>query len=201
MDIIEFIFPIIFIVTIYLSFYIRKVPPKTVVIIDKNRHYYKTLRRGYYFLFSNRKVTTKISERELSRSLAEKFETYDGQPIIATITCAYKTDNLESVIESLSQVRRSIDDIILSSVYYTVKNFRKNDLVNASEEFKTSVLDNLTRELSEIGVSRTSTHISITAPVSIYPINYFKPHVSSHDTCNTTDYNSHEENDDPIKFY
>ena len=56
---------IIFFIILFCVFCVRKVPPHTVIIIDKNSHYLKTKKSGYYIMLPNYKVTTKISTNKL----------------------------------------------------------------------------------------------------------------------------------------
>ena len=203
---------IIFLIILFCVFCIRKVPPHTVIIVDKNSHYLKTKKSGYYIMLPGYKVTTKISTNKLFRTLSDYYETYDGQTAVISVTCGYQSTNLEDTIEDLSNVRRSIDDIIKSSVYFAVNNYNSSDIRKLSDDFKMKVYDNMRLELDEIGVVLSNftirTSITTTAP---YPLVYFKPHISSHDVCNTNDYsdcapkdfgiNDEDPNADPIKFY
>ena len=52
---------IIFLIIIFCVFCIKKVPPHTVIIVDKNSHYLKTKKSGFYIMLPGYKVTTKIS--------------------------------------------------------------------------------------------------------------------------------------------
>lgn len=200
---------IVFLVIIILCF-VRKVPPNTVLIIDKNSHYHKTKRRGYYLLTKGCKVTTMISTNTLTRILTDLYESYDGKPVSLTIHCAYKAEDLDAVLESLSNIRRSIDDIIKSSAYFAVGNYNASDILKESAEFANKIRDNLVSELSTIGVKLVG--LSVVNQVYQYPNKaYFKPHVSGHDVCNTTDFNDcankeigindEDPNAEPIVFY
>lgn len=203
---------IIFLIILFCIFCVRKVPPNTVIIVDKNSHYLKTKKSGYYIMLPNYKVTTKISTNKLFRTLQDCYETYDGQTAVISVTCGYQSTDLTSTIDSLANVRRSIDDIIKSSVYFAVNNYNASDIKILTEEFKMKVFDNMRLELDEIGVVLTNFTIRATVPTTApYPLVYFKPHVSSHDVCNTNDFsdcapkdigiNDEDPNADPIKFY
>ena len=200
---------IIFLVIIFLCF-VRKVPPNTVLIIDKNSHYHKTKRNGYYLLTKGCKVTTMISTNTLTRTLTDLYETYDGQAASITVNCAYKAADLDVVLESLSNIRRSIDDIIKSSAYFAANNYNGQDIKRETAEFANKIRDNLVSELSTLGV--TLVGLSVTSQIYQYPSKkYFKPHVSGHDVCNTTDFsdcdnkeigiNDEDPSIDPIIFY
>ena len=54
-------FELIIIILIFLAPFIKKVPPHTVVIIDRNGHYLKTKSRGWFILLPSDEVTTTIS--------------------------------------------------------------------------------------------------------------------------------------------
>ena len=201
---------LMFFLIIMILIFVKKVPPETILIIDKNSHYHKTMRHGYYLLTPSCKVTTKISTNTLTRVLSDTYETYDGQPAGITVNCAYKADNLDSVLESLSNIRRSIDDIIKSSVYFAANNYSGKDITRESAEFNNKIRDNLTSELATIGVKLVGLSIStLIYQYSLQP--FFKPHVSGHDVCNTTDFsdcsnkevgiNNEDPNSEPIIFY
>lgn len=199
------------IIIIILLLFLKKVPPNTVVIIDKNSHYCKTRTSGWYFLWPNMKVTTMISTQTLTRNLQDFYESYDGKPVSILISCSYKAQDLSTVIESLSQMRRSIDDIIKSSAYFAAHNYRAADMLMLREEFEQKVKDNLISGLDSINVSLE--HLSVVIQNVPYQatLRLFKPHVSSHDVCNTTDYSdcaptttsfsNEDPNEDPITFY
>ena len=200
---------IIFLVIIILCF-VRKVPPNTVLIIDKNSHYHKTKRNGFYLLTKGCKITTIISTNTLTRTLNDLYETYDGKPASITINCAYKAADLDAVLDSLSNIRRSIDDIIKSSAYFAATNYNGNDIIRESAEFVNKIRDNLISELNTISV--TLVGLSVTTQIYQYPTKtYFKPHVNGHDVCNTTDFsdcankeigiNDEDPNAEPIIFY
>ena len=151
-----------------------------------------------------------ISTNTLTRTLNDLYETYDGKPLSLTINCAYKAEDLDAVLESLSNIRRSIDDIIKSSAYFAANNYSSADIFKESAEFTAKIKDYLTSELSTIGVKLVGLYIS--NQLLNYPTKaYYKPHVSGHDVCNTTDFsdcsnkeigiNDEDPSIDPITFY
>ncbi len=203
---------IVFFIILFCIFCVRKVPSNTIIIVDKNSHYLKTKKSGYYIMLPHYKVTTKISTNKLFRNLQDCYETYDGQAAIISVTCGYQSTDLQNTIDTLANVRRSIDDIIKSSVYFAVGNHNAFDIKILTEEFKMKVFDNMRLELDEIGVILTDFSIRAAIPTMPQaPLVYFKPHISSHDVCNTNDYsdcqpkdfgiNDEDPNADPIKFY
>lgn len=209
---------IIWLIVLFCVLCVKKVPPNTVIIIDKNSHYLKTKKSGFYLMLPGYKVTTKISSNNLTRTLRDTYETYDGKAAIISATCTYQSTDISATIESLANVRRSIDDIIKSSVYFATNNYKFSDMYTFSNstrltnEYKEKVFDNMRLELDEIGVVLTNFSIKILAYTTEQTsLTYFKPHVSSHDVCNTTDFsdcapkdfgiNNEDPNADPIKFY
>ena len=125
---------LIIILLIFLAPFVRKVPLNTVVIIDRNGHYLKTKRRGFYFLFPSDEVTTTISTSPLVRTLTDYFETDDGKLIQATIFCRYQAHNLNNVLQALSNVRRSVDDIIKSSAHFAISNYPINHIMGINNQ-------------------------------------------------------------------
>lgn len=169
----------ILVVIIILLCFVRKVPPNTLIIIDRNSHYHKTKRSGFYFMGTNDKVTTKISLTPSYRTLTDYYETDDGKIIAVTISCFYHAHNLDTVQQSLANVRRSIDDILKSSVYFAVGNFTYSQIMATNRhDFDDRVSDNLVGELESIGVSVSSSRVAIVPNVA-YGVRCFKPHVSN----------------------
>ncbi len=167
------------IIILVLICFLRKVPPHTLIIIDRNAHYLKTKRSGFYFLWPMDKVTTTVSRTPITRTLTDYFETDDGKVISATVSCRYQASNLDIVQQSLSNIRRSVDDIIKSAAYFAIGNYTFAHIVRLSNhEFTDKVRDNLKSELESIGVSVLASHVSIT-PTVVYGLPCFKPHVSS----------------------
>lgn len=167
------------IILIILFCFLRKVPPNTLIIIDRNNHYLKTKRSGFYFLWPSDKVTTTVSKTPITRSLYDYYETDDGKILSATVTCKYQASDLDNVQYSLSNLRRSVDDIIKSAAYFAIGNYTFSQIVKLSNhEFSDKIRDNLKSELESIGVSVIASHVSVT-PASISGVPCFKPHVSN----------------------
>lgn len=159
--------------------FLRKVPPNTVVIIDRNGHYLKTKHNGWYFLSPSDKVTTTISTRPVSRTLSNFYETDDGKIVHATISCRYHAHNLTNVLQALSNVRRSVDDIIQSSAYFAINNYTFSDIMGVhNHEFSDRVKDNLVSEFSSIGISLSNMQIYV-SPTASAGVACFRPHESS----------------------
>ena len=168
---------IVFIIICLLPF-IKKVPPNTAVIIDRNGHYLKTKRHGYYFLFPSDKVTTTISTKRISRTLGAYYETDDGHIVQAVVNCSYHAHNINEVLQSLSNVRRSVDDIIQSAAYFAINNYKLVDIMGAhNHEFSNSVRANLTNEFNSMGLSLSNMQIRV-FPSTITGVACFRPHES-----------------------
>ena len=161
-----------FIILLILICFFRKVPPQSLIIIDRNSHYLKTKRNGFYFLWPMDKVTTTVSKNPLSRTLTDYYETDDGKVISATVTCRYKADDLDRVQQALADVRRS-------SAYFAIGNYTFAQIVRLnSHEFADKVRDNLRDEFASLGISLLGSHVSI-VPTVTYGLPCFKPHVSN----------------------
>lgn len=159
--------------------FLRKVPANTVIIIDRNGHYLKTKEHGWYILWPSDKVTTTISTRQITRTLSEYYETDDGKIVHATINCRYHTHNIADVIQALANVRRSVDDVIQSSAYFAINNYKLSDILGVyNHEFSDRVKDNLRSEFNSIGINLTSMQIYV-SPTSAVGVSCFRPHESS----------------------
>lgn len=170
---------ILFIFIFFVLPFCKRVPPNTVVIIDRNGHYLKTKDRGWYILWPNDKVTTTISKRQISRTLSNYYETDDGKIVNATIQCSYHTHNISEVLQALANVRRSIDDIIQSSAYFAINNYKLTDIMGSyNHEFSDRVKSNLQSEFNSIGVSLSNLRVYV-SPTSTVGVACFRPHESS----------------------
>ena len=93
--------------------YIKRVPPHTVLIIDRDSHYLKTKKNGFYFFNPSRdKVTTEISKRKIRKNYINSFETHDGAIVIVQFSVEYHAEDIDSVLRALELVRRSVDDVL-----------------------------------------------------------------------------------------
>lgn len=167
------------IILLILICFLRKVPPQTLIIIDRNSHYLKTKRSGLYFLWPMDKVTTTVSRTPTTRTLTDYYETDDGKVISATVSCRYNAQDLDKVQQSLASVRRSVDDVIKSAAYFAIGNYTFAHIVRLSNhEFTDKVRDNLGSELRALGISLLGSQVSIT-PTVTQGLPCFKPHVSN----------------------
>lgn len=187
---------------------IRKVPNNTVVIIDRHSHYLKTKKSGYYFLRSGDEVTTVISERKLFRTVSDIYQTKDGKIVPLTITCEYRAKRIEDVLDSLKNIRRSIDDIIKSATYYAVNALNFKDILSNVAILEDELNNNLTNELNSISV--TLIGFRIYSNYNAVPSNT-KQYTPNRDKCYGTDTKNYKHetaiidnyssnNDGPIKY-
>lgn len=172
-------FEIIILFLFFLIPFLKKVPPNTVIIIDRNGHYLKTKHHGFYLLFPNDKVTTTISTRPISRTLSAYYETDDGHIVEAVVNCRYHAHNLNDVLQALANVRRSVDDIIQSAAYFAINNYKLSDIMGVhNHEFSNAVRANLASEFSSIGISLANMQMRV-LPSRITGVACFRPHESS----------------------
>ena len=130
----DFIGVLLFFLFIFCVVFIKKVPPNTAVIIDRNNHYLKTVRKGFYFFrHGSDKVTTTISTNPHTQMYSQISETHDGLLYGLQYSVTYKVYNINSVLESLKSNRRSVNDIIQSCVHTSVGNFEKQDMARPSD--------------------------------------------------------------------
>lgn len=178
-EMIEFGISILIFSLPFLLAFVRKVPTNTVIIIDRNGHYLKTLSRGFYILGPFDEITTRIAKTPTLRVLTDFFETDDGKLVSATVSCRYHADNITNVLQSLGEVRRSVDDIIKSAAHFAISNFPIQYIIGANtNEFSEKVRANLVSEFNSIGISLS--YFKITVSDATYSgVSAFRPHESS----------------------
>lgn len=163
------------------------VPPESIYIIDRNTHYYKTLTSGKRILLGpNDKITSRISKAPVSRTLNNFFETEDGAIISANVTCIYASNDILNTQDLLQSVRRSIDDIILSSLYFAIGSIKSYDLHSSLNK---AIEVNLTKELSTLDIGLLSFKVNLTHSDTASKEDCFKPHISGcyHDSVERKD--------------
>lgn len=163
------------------------VPPESIYIIDRNTHYYKTLTSGKRILLGpNDKITSRISKAPVSRTLNNFFETEDGAIISANVTCIYASNDILNTQDLLQSVRRSIDDIILSSLYFAIGSIKSYDLHSSLNK---AIEVNLTKELSTLDIGLLSFKVNLTHSNTASKEDCFKPHISGcyHDSVERKD--------------
>lgn len=157
-------------------FRIGKVPSNTAIIIDRDTHYLKTVRRGFYFLLHKDVITTKISTYKTTKRYSNYFETHDGYTFLIDFVATYHAEDIDAVLAALQSARRSIDDIIESSVYWAINNLNGRDI---SKLLLSEISPKLTSEARELCIkiddfAVTFLHI---APDASH-VKPFKPHLS-----------------------
>lgn len=194
-------FPILFIIFIATQIHVERdtprfVPQDSIYIIDRNTHYYKTLTAGKRIILGrNDEITSRISKAPVSRSLTNLFETEDGAAVSASIICTYSSNDILNTQELLKSVRRSIDDIILSSLYFAIGSIKANDVYNMLNE---AIKVNLSKELAALDIKLISVKTAYNIAKDVPSENCFKPHISGcyHDSIETKD----SFNDGPIRY-
>ena len=169
---------IICVVIIIISF-VRVVPKNTAIIIDRNEHYLKTVKKGFYFFNPKTdKITTTISILPHIQRYSQISETHDGLLYELYYSVTYRVGNINSVLESLKSNRRSVNDIIQSCVRTSTGNFEKEDMKNPHE-----FVDEIKRRLAvnmdsfEIELIDFNLYSSVQRPGS-YRDKVFAPHIS-----------------------
>ena len=173
------------------------VPPNSIYIIDRDTHYYKTLTAGQHVHLTRKdKITTRISTAPIKRIISDYYETEDGSAIYAEISCTYASNDILNTQDLLKSVRRSIDDIIQSSVYFAVGALKSKYISNS---LYAAVKINLEKELNSLDVKLIDATVSFKfIPNPNSNIEYFKPHVSGcyHASIET----DNKFNDGPIRY-
>lgn len=173
---------LIFLVIILCIGYIRIVPSNTVMIIDRNSHYLKTKKRGIFFFNPKTdKITTEISNHRLTKQYANFFETDDGMLIHVSFSATYHAENIDNVLDSLKSARRSIYDIMNSSIYWAANNLNAKDIMFSSNTLLyKEAYEKLISEARVLNINIDNfkiTNISqVTSRANIEP---FKPHLNS----------------------
>ena len=174
---------------IILANFIKVVPANTVIIVDRNSHYLKTKKRGFYLFWPpTDKVTTKISTNHLYKFYTNDFETHDGKVVRVNFNVEYHAKNLDSVLDSLKSARRSVDDIMNSSVYWAVRNLSLEDFRGRATILLNEVTPKLLSEARELNITIDKFNITNIGDVTYMANKPFKPHLNSY-------------NSGPIKFH
>ncbi len=170
---------------------IRKVPSNTVHIIDRNTHYLKTVRKGYYFFNpSTDKVTTKISTSPIYTTYSNYYESEDGKAVRVIFNISYSASNLEDVLYNLDKTRRSIDDVLQGAMYHAVISLKSPMIneVSLNNEFKRNLESQALPLCIKIN-SYKITYLDLNR-YSKNTVKLFTPHKSR----------SLNQNDDPIQY-
>ena len=173
---------IIFILIVFIGNFIKVVPANTVLIVDRKSHYLKTKKHGL-FLFNpaTDKITTKISINKLNKFYSNDFETHDGRIVRIAFSVQYHAENLDSVLDSLKSARRSVDDIINSSVYWGVRNLCFNDFYTNADLLDNEIHQKLLSEARELNIKIDQFYITGMSETTNLPgVKPFKPHLNSY---------------------
>ena len=175
------IFILILCLSPLLSVFLGRVPANTAIIIDRNTHYHKTVRRGFYFLIPGKdKVTTRVSTNKITKNYANNFETHDGRVVSIDFVATYHAENIDDVLFSLKSARRSIDDIIESSVYWAVNDLGIQDFIKDKNILLREIAPKLSSEARELCIKIDNFTINnMYVLVSSSAVKPFKPHLSS----------------------
>ncbi len=166
--------------------FLRKVPKDTALVIDRNGHYLKTKRSGFYiFNPSTDEVTSKISTYPSTKYYNNVFETHDSRFYRIGFMVIYKAEDLEQVLSSLSDSRRSIDDVINCAMETLVASCVAKEMTNYPElnERYFSQLEYML-EPFYIDVTKTSIQSIQTLTEDYGRENKFERHVSGSDSSN-----------------
>ena len=158
---------------------VKKVPPDTVYIVDRNTHYHKTVKRGF-FLFNKRtdKITTEISLHPKTKTYFNHFESHDGTIVSVAFNVTYSAMDVEDVLYNLSATRRSIDDVIQTCMYHAVLALKGSEINVASleQEFERNMNSQVLG--SCINIHQYKITRLDKALRSRYSVTVFKPHKS-----------------------
>lgn len=174
---------LIFFVIILSICYLRIVPANTVVIVDRNSHYLKTKKRGIYFFNPQTdKITTEISTNRLSKYYSNFFETDDGVIVNVSFCATYHAENINNVLDSLKSARRSIYDIMNSSIYWAANNLNVKDIIDINNTLLyKEAYEKLISEARVLNINIDDFRITnISQVANSADIKPFKPHLNSY---------------------
>lgn len=175
----DFIIFLIIIAVFILNRYVKKTPPNTALIIDRNTHYHKTVLHGFY-LFNPKTdfITTQIATDTTQINYSSIFETHDSRFYVVNFSVSYKTNTIESVLDSLKSSRRSIYDVVNATISSTFFNFeaRKLSGIELKEEMLRELKSNLSAFYIELQDFRIISMSEI--PANIGKEKKFKKHIS-----------------------
>ena len=119
---------VIIIILIMLS-RLRKVPDNTTIIIDRNSHFHKKKKRGYYFFNpSTDVVTTQISLHDITEIYTNVFKTHDDLYWELKFSATYHAIDMNMVLSSLQDSRRSIYDVVNCAVETVMATLSAKDI-------------------------------------------------------------------------
>ena len=179
-DLIGMIIWFVIIGGIVLACLIKKVPANTLIIIDRNGHFHKKKRHGFYILSSRDKVTTYLSSYDSTQYFINTFETHSSTFYRVYFSVTYKSEDLDRSAQSLEDSRRSVYDIINCAAEPVVGSSTTFDTFR-SGNFETALFKQLESTLEPFYIDVKACKlitINSVAP-SIGQTQKFQKHVSS----------------------
>ncbi len=160
---------------------LKILPANTAIIIDRNFHYYKTIRRGFYFLKPSKdQITTYISEYPYTKMYVQNSETHNSVIFSLIYNVTYKVNNVEEVLERLKSNRRSVNDIIQSCVKSSIANFDAKDVMGAKNEFESEINRRLAISFAAFEIELINVEF-LSISVAPKESELFEPHISRGD--------------------
>lgn len=165
---------------------LKILPTNTAIIIDRNFHYHKTIRKGFYFLNPSKdRITTYISNSPYTKMYVQNSESHNGVIFSLGYNVTYKVNNVEEVLERLKSNRRSVDDIIQSCVKTSIANFDAKYIMGIQNEFVSEINRRLAISFAAFEIELINVDFFKTS-VAPEGSEVFEPHISR--------------GDDPIKY-
>ena len=121
-----------------------------------------------------------ISRLKITKKYLDIFETEDGKKFSINFIVTYSTKNIDDLLYNLEKVRRSIDDILESSMYNAVRNLNSKSIQYRSM-LSTEFLRNLQSQAMSVGLNIDNYIVSSTSPVTT-SYKSFKPHKNYSDS-------------------
>jgi hypothetical protein len=175
-------FGIFFFAYIWLAENMKKCPPNTIIIIDRDTHYFKTVHAGYYTLNKKKDmVTSVISEKVTTQRYNNIFMTHEGKYYEIDFSVSYKCESIDAVQNALQDSRRSIYDIINNAMSIAIKSFTAKDFASVNQDRTTAAIySQIERMLEPFYIDFQKLYIDrITLEDSAYgEQNVFKKHES-----------------------
>lgn len=173
LEIFQIIFSFAFMALLY---FVRFVPDSRVYIIDRNSHYLKTVKKGFFFFAPYKdEITTIISTFPTTKKYCNVFETEDGKQLLINFSVTYSAKDIDDLLYNLEKVRRSIDDILQSAMYNAVRNINSKSAV-VSKVLPSEFLRNLQAQAMSIGLDIRSHSITSISFLIANQNKAFKPH-------------------------
>ena len=140
---------------------IKKVPANTTIIIDRNTHFHKKKRHGYYF-FNPKidKITTMVSAYPIEERYINVFKTHEDSYYNVNFTMTYVSNEPEQTLDSLSDSRRSIYDIANCAVETLFGTLTRKEIATTTlEELNTRLFHQLESTLEYFYIDVTEARI------------------------------------------